>query len=52
MPKCGFILIVLSTRIAKIRTPRFGALYNLPAWLIWRGDYATHNTEVVTAVAE
>jgi len=52
MPKCRFIL--KSMRIVKIRTPRLArfALYNSPAWLMWRGDYATYHVEVVITVAE
>ena len=54
MPKCIFILIVISTKIAKIRTPRLAcfAMYNSLAWLIWCGDYTTYNVDVVTAIAE
>jgi len=54
MPKCRFILIVISTRIAKIHTLRLVrfALHNLPAWVMWRGDYATYKVEVMTATAE
>ena len=52
MPKCRFILTTM--RIVKIRTPRLArfTLYNSPAWLMWRGDYATYPVEVVTPVAE
>ena len=54
MPKCGFILIIISTRIEKIRIPRLAcfALHNLPAWLMWCGDYPTYKVEVMTATVE
>jgi len=40
MPKCGFILIVISMKIAKVRTSRLArfALWNSPAWLKTRCD--------------
>jgi len=33
------------------RLARF-AVYNSPALLTWRGDYATYHVEVVTPIAE
>jgi len=40
-----------NSRDSYAKIARF-ALHNSPAWLIWRGDDATYNTEVVTALAE
>jgi len=35
--------MVISMRATKICTPRLArfTLHNSPAWLMWRGDYAT-----------
>jgi len=40
-----------NSRDSYAKMARF-TLHNSPAWLIWHGDYATHNIEVVTASAE